>query len=83
MRLVVFNPRTVRYDTLRPALQPVVSGRMVTALPLPKPIDDPFYGSALERADAELQPLGVYRQVRQYADWLLLALLAVAGIRVF
>ena len=83
VQLVVFNPRTVRYDILRPTLRPVVSGVSAAALALPQPADDPFYGPALESADAELQPMGVYRQVRQYADWLLLGLLAVAGYGVF
>ncbi len=83
LQVVVFNPRTVRYDTLRPALRPVVRGVSAAALALPQPADDPFYGPALESADAELQPLGVYRQVRQYADWLLLGLLAVAGYGFF
>lgn len=79
LRLVVFNPRTAHYDTLRPSLHPLVRGAAQQALPLPKPEDDAFYGPAIRNADAELQPLNVYQQVRRYADWLLLGLLAVAA----
>jgi hypothetical protein len=83
LQFIVFNPRTARYDTLRSELQLQVRGAP-TAAPNRqlKPEDDPFYGPALASADAELQPLDVYRQVRQYASWLLvgLALLAVGGL---
>ncbi|MDO7874635.1 BatD family protein [Hymenobacter sp. ASUV-10] len=83
LQFIVFNPRTARYDTLRPELQLQVRGA-ATAAPSRqlKPEDDPFYGPALASADTELQPLDVYRQVRQYATWLLagLALLAVGGM---
>lgn len=83
LQFIVFNPRTARYDTLRPELQLQVRG-VATAAPNRQlnPQDDPFYGPALASADAELQPLDVYRQVRQYATWLLagLALLAVGGM---
>jgi hypothetical protein len=79
-RLVVFNPATGLYDTLRPTLKPVVQGA-AQAVALPKPEEDPFYGPALAAADTELQPLNVYGDVRRYATWLLggLLLLAVAG----
>lgn len=77
LRLPFFNPVAARYDTLRPELRVVVSG---SARPLAaaSPTDDPFYGPALARADAQLQPLDVYQQVGRYAGWLLAALLGVA-----
>lgn len=78
LQLVVFNPATVRYDTLRPEVRPVVRGRAARPELLPKPADDPFYGPALARADATLQPLDVYRDVRRYADGLLIGLGVVA-----
>ncbi|GAB3727048.1 BatD family protein [Hymenobacter agri] len=80
LQLVVFDPTTSRYDTLRPSLHPVVRGASLRPDPLPKPADDPFYGPALARADTTLQPLNVYADVRRYADWVLLAL---AGVAVF
>ena len=79
LRFVVFNPATARYDTLRPRLRPVVRGVVAVAAPLPKPEADPFYGPALAQADSTIQSLDVYRDVRRYADWLLLGLVAVAG----
>jgi hypothetical protein len=79
LQLVVFNPATVRYDTLRPELRLTVRGAPTTAAPQARLEDDPFYGPALAGADATLQPLDVYRDVRRYADWLLLGLVGVAG----
>ncbi|MBF9223954.1 BatD family protein [Hymenobacter ruricola] len=79
LSIVVFNPATARYDTLRPAIRPQVRGVAVALNALPKPEDDPFYGPALAGADATLQPLDVYRDVRRYADWLLLGLAGVAA----
>jgi len=80
-QLIVFNPATARYDTLRPELRPEVRGApAITTKPL-RPEDDPFYGPALAAADTTLQPFDVYRQVRRYASWVLggLLVLAVAG----
>ncbi|MBD2767096.1 BatD family protein [Hymenobacter sp. BT664] len=79
LNLVVFNPTTARYDTLRPGLRPAVRGRTATPAPLPKPEDDPFYGPALAAADTTVQSLDVYRDVHRYANWVLIALLGVAG----
>ncbi len=79
LRLPFFNPVVGRYDTLRPELRVVVSGTP-RATASANPADDPFYGPALARADAQLQPLDVYRQVGRYAAWLLAALLGVAGV---
>ena len=79
LQLVVFDPATARYDTLRPTLRPVVRGAAPAPPPLARPEDDPFYGPALAGADATLQSLDVYRDVRRYADWLLVGLAAVAG----
>lgn len=79
LSLPFFNPTTARYDTLRPELRVVVSGA-VRATAAASPDDDPFYGPALARADAQLQPLDVYHQVGRYAAWLLAALLGVAAV---
>ncbi|MCC3151807.1 BatD family protein [Hymenobacter sp. BT770] len=79
LQLVVFNPATARYDTLRPELRPKVRGDAGTPAPLPKPEDDPFYGPALANADTTMQSLDVYRDVRRYSDWVLLGLAGVAG----
>ncbi len=80
IHLVVFNPGTARYDTLRPAIRPRISGAVVTPKVLPKPAEDPFYGPALAEADARMQSLDVYRDVRRYASWLLIGLVGVAGV---
>ena len=79
LQLVVFDPATGRYDTLRPSLHPEVRGTSLRPDPLPKPGEDPFYGPALAGADTTLQPLGVYADVRRYADWMLLALAGIAA----
>ncbi|WP_426060469.1 hypothetical protein [Hymenobacter sp. B1770] len=79
VRLVVFNPVTVRYDTLRPGIRPTARGELAVPIALPKPEDDPFYGPALAEADTRLQSLDVYRDVHRYASWLLLGLVGVAG----
>ena len=79
LSLIVFNPTTARYDTLRPEVRPLVRGAIVAPTNLAKPEDDPFYGPALGEADTTLQALDVYRTVRHYADWLLLGLASVAG----
>ncbi|NML67393.1 protein BatD [Hymenobacter sp. RP-2-7] len=78
VQLPFFNPRTARYDTLRPTLRAVVRGG--AAPPAARPADDAFYGPALARADARLQPLDVYQQVTRYATWLLGGLLVVAAV---
>ena len=79
LQLVVFNPATARYDTLRPGLRPLVRGANAAPAPLPKPAEDPFYGPALADADATMQSLDVYRDVRRYAGWLLVGLAMVAS----
>ncbi|GAA4368443.1 BatD family protein [Hymenobacter saemangeumensis] len=80
-QLIVFNPSTARYDTLRPGVQPRVQGAPPAPLKPLRPEDDPFYGPALAAADATLQPFDVYGQVRHYASWVLgaLFLLALGG----
>ena len=80
LKLVVFNPLTVHYDTLRPGVRPVVQGATAAPAPLPKPEDDLFYGPALATADTTVQSLDVYRDVHRYANWLLIGLLGVAGL---
>jgi hypothetical protein len=79
LQLVVFNPVTALYDTLRPELRPEVRGVAVAAEQLAKPADDPFYGPALAAADTTMQPLDVYHDVQRYATWLLIGLVGVAG----
>jgi hypothetical protein len=78
-QLAFFDPTTARYDTLRPELRPTVRGA-ARAAAAANPADDPFYGPALARADSQLQPLDVYRDVRRYASWLVGALLVVAAV---
>ncbi|GAB3854350.1 hypothetical protein GCM10028822_24150 [Hymenobacter terrigena] len=79
LQLVVFNPSTARYSVLRPGLRPLVQGVVAATEPLARPEDDPFYGPALAEADTTMQALDVYRDVRRYADWLLIGLAGVAG----
>ena len=79
LQFVVFNPATARYDTLRPSLRPLVRGARAAPPPLPRPEEDSFYGPALAEADTTMQSLNVYRDVRRYADWLLVGLAMVAG----
>lgn len=79
VQLPFFNPTTARYDTLRPKLRVVVAGP-ARATAAASPADDPFYGPALARADAQLQALDVYHQVGRYAAWLVAALLGLAVV---
>ena len=79
LQLVVFNPATARYEVLRPGLRPLVQGVVAAVEPLARPEDDPFYGPALAEADTTMQSLDVYRDVRRYADWLLIGLAGVAA----
>jgi hypothetical protein len=80
LQLVTFNPRTGQYASLRPQLHPTVLGPETQQTPPERPADDPFYGPALAGADAALQPLDVYAQVRRIASYLVLGLLGVAAI---
>ena len=80
IQLIVFNPATARYDTLRPTLRPVVRGVAAAVTAPARPEDDPFYGPALTGASTQLQSLDVYRDVRRYAEWLLAGLVLVAGV---
>ncbi|WP_019947628.1 BatD family protein [Hymenobacter aerophilus] len=77
-QLIVFNPSTARYDTLRPKLRPVVRGPERTANTLRPVPTDPFYRQALAAADSTPQPRGIYRDVRRYANLFLAALLVFA-----
>jgi len=79
VQLPFFNPVTARYDTLRPELRVTISGP-ARATAAASPADDAFYGPALTRADAQLQPLDVYHQVGRYAAWLVVALLGLAAV---
>jgi len=80
LQLIVFEPITAKYVVLHPEVRPLVRGADAVPTLLPKPEDDPFYGPALADADARLQSLDVYRDVRRYADWLLLGLAGLAGV---
>jgi hypothetical protein len=78
--LVVFNPATARYDTLRSGLHPEVKGPVREAATFrPRPTD-PFYQEALRDADNIPQKITVYQDVRRYANVLLLVLLAGAAV---
>lgn len=78
--LVVFNPATARYDTLRATLHPVVKGPVREAATFrPRPTD-PFYQEALRDADNTPQKITVYQDVRRYANVLLVVLLAGAAV---
>jgi len=79
LALPFFNPLTARYDTLRPELRLLISGE-AHPLAAAQAADDPFYGPALTRADAQLQPLDVYPAVGRYAALLVGALLVVAVV---
>ena len=79
LKLVIFNPATARYEVLHPGLRPLVQGIVTAPEPLARPEDDPFYGPALAGADTTMQALDVYRDVRRYADWLLIGLVGVAA----
>ncbi|RSK51316.1 BatD family protein [Hymenobacter rigui] len=79
-RLIFFNPIKARYDTLHAGVQPVVRGARQATTAFRTLPDDPFYREALSEADSELQPRDMYRDVRRYANLLLVVLLAVAGV---
>ncbi|WP_219158817.1 BatD family protein [Hymenobacter profundi] len=78
LTLVYFNLATARYDTLRPQLVVSVQDAPQKAAFRPRP-DDPFYTEALQAADNTLQPLDAYRDVRRYANIVLVLLLGLAG----
>lgn len=77
--LVIFNPATDRYDTLRAELHPLIGGsaqRVSTFDSLP---GDAFYREVLNSADNTLRPLDEYAEVRRYANIILGLLLTVAA----
>ncbi|MGY2131454.1 BatD family protein [Hymenobacter sp. HD11105] len=78
--LVIFNPNTARYDTLRAGIAPQVSGAVKTSTAFHARLDDPFYENVLSSADNTLQPVDAYAAVRRYANLILGALLILAGI---
>ena len=78
LSIVFFNPVTARYDTLHSKLTLNVKGARATAAFRPRP-DDPFYSGVLQTADNTLQSLDAYRDVRRYANAVLLVLLGAAG----
>ncbi len=80
LQLIVFNPATARYDTLRPTLKLVAKGKAAAPVATARPADDPFYGPALAGASTTLQSVDVYRDVHRYANWLLAALALLAGV---
>ncbi|MBC6990748.1 BatD family protein [Hymenobacter sp. BT491] len=79
LSLVVFNPSTARYDTLRPEIRPDIGGSAKLASGFHGNPDDPFYADVLNNADNHLQPLDEYRNVRLYANLVLVLLAAIAG----
>lgn len=78
--LVVFNPATARYDTLRAEIAPQVSGAAQAGAAFHARPDDLFYEQVLASADNTLQPVDAYAAVRRYANLILGALLVLAGI---
>jgi hypothetical protein len=78
-QVVVFNPTTAHYDTLRSELKPDVKGPVRTTSSFGLHPDDTFYAEALASADATLQPLDEYHDVRRYANLILVVLLGAAG----
>ncbi|GAB2455704.1 hypothetical protein GCM10011375_03590 [Hymenobacter qilianensis] len=78
--LIVFNPTTARYDTLRPEIAPQVQGQKQAGAAFHARPDDPFYEQVLTSADNTLQPVDAYAAVRRYANIILGALIILAGI---
>jgi hypothetical protein len=77
--LVVFNPTTAHYDTLRAGLHPQLSGPVRRVSVFNSLPGDAFYEEVLNSADNSLHPLDEYRNVRRYANLVLGALLLLAG----
>ncbi|WP_167856935.1 BatD family protein [Hymenobacter aquaticus] len=78
LSLVFFNPSTARYDTLRPEVRPAVKGPASTTLAFTAHPDDPYYQDMLESADNRVQRRDAYAEVLRYANYILLALGALA-----
>ncbi|RPD50097.1 hypothetical protein DNI29_04680 [Hymenobacter sediminis] len=78
-RMVVFNPVSRRYDTLRAELRPVVRGVAQQASAFRGRLDDPFYRDALPEANAVVQPRNIYQNVQRYANLVVVGLLVAAG----
>ncbi|GAA3921963.1 BatD family protein [Hymenobacter algoricola] len=79
LALLVFNPATARYDTLRAELHPRIGGRTQLVSTFDSLPGDAFYQQMLNTADNTLHPLDEYGQVRRYANYILVALLGVAA----
>jgi len=77
--LVVFNPTTARYDTLRAELHPRVEGAAQLVSAFDSLPGDTFYREVLNSADNTLHPLDEYKDVRRYANLILAGLLVVAA----
>ncbi|MFD2784218.1 BatD family protein [Hymenobacter rubripertinctus] len=77
-QLIVFNPASAHYDTLRSRLRPLVLGPERSATTLRANPTDPFYGAALAEADPTPQARDAYGDVRRYANLFLGGLLALA-----
>ncbi|TGE19791.1 BatD family protein [Hymenobacter elongatus] len=77
--LVVFNPTTSRYDTLRAGVRPVVKGASPAATAFNTHPDDQFYQEVLNTADNTVQRLDVYKDTHRYANYILLALAVLAA----
>lgn len=79
LQMVYFDPERARYDTLHPEVSPVVKGPARTTGTFRVRSDDPFYQNVLFDANNTLQDLDIYSDVRQRANYILLALLVVAA----
>ncbi|GAB2769801.1 hypothetical protein HNQ93_000387 [Hymenobacter luteus] len=79
-QLVVFNPTTAHYDTLRAELRPLLRGAAQAASAFRGRLDDPFYRVALAEAEAVPHPRDTYQNVRRYANLVVLGLLLLAGV---
>ena len=78
--LVVFNPATARYDTLRAKIAPQVRGALRAGSAFHVRSADPYYQQVLSSADNTLQAVDAYASVRRYANIILGALLVLAGV---
>ncbi|MEJ8758061.1 BatD family protein [Pontibacter sp. H259] len=78
MEWIYFDPLTVRYDTLRPALTVQITGsRDTDALVLSRELG-PFY-KIIENEDDTLVSLHQFDEIKRYTNIILAVLLAVSG----
>lgn len=78
LQWIYFNPATIQYDTLRPTLAVHITGvQDDDALVLSRDLGT-FY-NIIENEDATLVSLHLFDQVKQYANIILMVLLAVSA----